>query len=76
VTEGGQYRVPLQNIPLTDTPVITVGEKARAAQSLIISGFTPQSVAQLLDLDLDHTGLASVQLQDEVKNPDAGVVAD
>ena len=29
VDEGGQYRVPLQNIPLTDAPVITIsGEGA------------------------------------------------
>jgi HK97 family phage portal protein len=76
VDNGDVFRVPLQNIPLTDTPVITAQEKAKAAQSLIISGFTPQSVAQFLDLPLEHTGLASVQLQDEVKNPEAGVEAD
>ena len=60
---GDSYRVPLQNIPLTDTPVITVSEKARAAQALTSAGFTGDSVAALLDLDLDHTGLASVQVQ-------------
>jgi len=63
VPEGGQYRVPLQNIPLTDAPVITIGEKARAAQALTAAGFTGESVAALLDLDVDHSGLASVQVQ-------------
>jgi HK97 family phage portal protein len=76
VDSGDVHRVPLQNIPVEDTPIITAQEKAKAAQSLIISGFTPQSVADFLDLPLEHTGLASVQLQDEVKNPEAGVEAD
>jgi len=76
VDGGDAYRVPLQNIPTTDAPVITLAEKAKVAQSLIIAGYTPQSVAELLELPLEHTGLASVQLQDEVKNPDAGVQPD
>jgi len=63
VDSGGLYRVPLQNIPLTDTPVVTAAQKASAAQSLIAAGFTPASVAAFLDLPLQHTGLASVQLQ-------------
>jgi HK97 family phage portal protein len=71
VDAGDQFRVPLQNVPLTDTPVVTAQQKARAAQSLITSGYTPQSVAEFLDLPLEHTGLASVQLQ-----PDAAVEED
>jgi len=63
VDEGGQYRVPLQNVPLTDAPVITIGEKAKAAQALTSAGFTGDSVAALLDLDVSHSGLASVQVQ-------------
>jgi len=63
VEDGDQYRVPVQNIPLTDASVISVQQKARAAQSLTIAGFTAESIAQLLDLDLDSTGLPSVQLQ-------------
>ena len=63
VEDGDQYRVPVQNIPLTDASVISVQQKARAAQSLTIAGFTSESIAQLLDLDLDSTGLPSVQLQ-------------
>jgi hypothetical protein len=76
VESGDGHRVPLQNIPVEETPTITAQQKARAAQALIISGYTPQSVAQYLDLPLEHTGLASVQLQDEVKNPESGVEAD
>jgi HK97 family phage portal protein len=63
VEDGDQYRVPVQNIPLTDASVISVQQKARAAQSLTIAGFTSESIAQLLDLDLESTGLPSVQLQ-------------
>jgi len=65
VADGDQYRVPLQNIPLTDAPIITVGEKARAAQALTSAGFTGDSVAALLDLDVQHTGALSVQVQPE-----------
>jgi hypothetical protein len=65
VEDGDQYRVPLQNVPLTDAGVVSTQQKARAAQSLVIAGYTPQSVAALLDLPLEHTGLASVQLQPE-----------
>jgi hypothetical protein len=38
-------------------------QKARVAQSLAISGYTPDSVAQLLDLDVESFGLPSVQVQ-------------
>ena len=65
VEQGDQYRVPLQNVPLSDTPIITVGEKARAAQALTAAGFTGESVAALLDLDVQHTGALSVQVQAE-----------
>jgi hypothetical protein len=57
--------VPLQNIPLTDAQVVSAQQKARAAQSLVIAGYTPESVAEFLDLPLAHTGLPSVQLQPE-----------
>ena len=69
VEDGDQYRVPIQNIPLTDAEVISVQQKARAAQSLTIAGFTSESIAQLLDLDLDSTGLPSVQLQAPPEEP-------
>ena len=63
VDDGDQYRVPLQNIPLTDAGVISMQQKARAAQSLAISGYTPDSIAELLDLDVESFGLPSVQVQ-------------
>ena len=63
--EGDQYRVPLQNVPLTDTPIITIAEKAKAAQALTTAGFTGDSIARLLDLPLEHTGQLSVQVQPE-----------
>jgi hypothetical protein len=56
VEDGSQYRVPLQNIPVTDAGVITAQQKARAAQALIIAGYTPQSIADYLELPLEHTG--------------------
>lgn len=63
VENGDEYRVPLQNIPLTDTPIVTISEKSRAAQALVNAGFDGSSVAALLDLPLSHTGLPSVQVQ-------------
>ena len=63
VEAGDQYRVPLQNIPLTDADVISMQQKARAAQSLTISGYTPDSVAIALGLDVESWGLPSVQVQ-------------
>lgn len=70
VDEGGQYRVPLQNIPLTDAPVITISEKARAAWALTSAGFTGESVADLLGLDVEHTGALSVQVRPEATEGD------
>jgi HK97 family phage portal protein len=67
VEAGDQYRVPLQNIPLTDADVISMQQKARAAQSLTISGYTPDSVAIALGLDVKSWGLPSVQVQQPVE---------
>jgi HK97 family phage portal protein len=74
VNDGDQYRVPLQNIPLTDAGVVSAQQKARAAQAFVIAGYTPQSVSEFLDLPLAHTGLASVQLQPEEKGDPEGLV--
>jgi HK97 family phage portal protein len=63
VEDGDQYRVPLQNIPLTDAGLISMQQKARVAQALTISGYTADSVAELLDLDVESFGLPSVQVQ-------------
>lgn len=69
VDDGDQYRVPLQNIPLTDAQLVSMQQKARVAQSLTISGFTPDSVADLLDLDVESFGLPSVQVQAPPEEP-------
>jgi HK97 family phage portal protein len=63
VDSGDVHRVPLQNIPVEDTPIITAQQKAQAAAQFIVAGYTPESVAQFLELPLEHSGLASVQLQ-------------
>jgi HK97 family phage portal protein len=63
VEDGDQYRVPLQNIPLTDAGLVSMQQKARVAQSLAISGYTADSIAELLDLDVESYGLPSVQVQ-------------
>jgi HK97 family phage portal protein len=63
VEAGDQYRVPLQNIPLTDAGLISMQQKARVAQSLAIAGYTADSIAELLDLDVESYGLPSVQVQ-------------
>jgi HK97 family phage portal protein len=68
VEDGDQYRVPLQNIPLTDADVVSAQQKSTAAASLIAAGYTPQSVATYLDLPLEHTGLQSVQLNQPEKS--------
>ena len=63
VEAGDQYRVPLQNIPLTDAGLVSMQQKARVAQALAISGYTADSIAELLDLDVESYGLPSVQVQ-------------
>jgi HK97 family phage portal protein len=70
VVDGDQYRVPLQNIPLTDAGLISMQQKARVAQSLAISGYTPDSIAEMLDLDVESFGLPSVQVQAPPAQPE------
>ena len=64
VDAGDMYRVPSQNIPTTDAEVATLERKAKVVQALVVSGFTPESAAEVAGLEgLEPTGLASVQLQ-------------
>lgn len=64
VEDGAQYRVPIQNIPVTDAEVATLERKASIVQQLVVAGFTPESAAQVAGIaGLESTGLASVQLQ-------------
>jgi len=64
VEDGDSYRVPIQNLPLTDADTATLERKASIVQQLVISGFTPESAAQVAGIvGLTATGLPSVQLQ-------------
>lgn len=64
VAEGDQYRVPLANIALADTEVITLEKRVKMVQQLVISGFTPSEALTAVGLaDISHTGLPSTQLQ-------------
>jgi len=64
VEQGDQYRVPLANIALADTEVITLEKRVKMVQQLVISGFTPSEALTAVGLaDISHTGLPSTQLQ-------------
>jgi HK97 family phage portal protein len=64
VEQGDQYRVPLANIALADTQVITDDRKVLMAQRLVTVGFDPEQVLTALGLPtIAHTGVPSVMLQ-------------
>jgi HK97 family phage portal protein len=64
VENGDQYRVPLANIALADTQVITDDRKVLMANRLVTAGFAPEQVLAALGLPaIPHTGLPSVMLQ-------------
>ena len=64
VEQGDQYRVPLANIALADTDVITDDRKVLMAQRLVTVGFEPEQVLAALGLPtIPHTGVPSVMLQ-------------
>jgi HK97 family phage portal protein len=64
VEEGDQYRVPLANIALADTEVITLEKRVKMVQQLVLSGFTPSEALAAVGLgEIAHTGLPSTQLQ-------------
>jgi HK97 family phage portal protein len=64
VEQGDQYRVPLANIALADTEVITLEKRVKMVQQLVISGFTPSEALAAVGLPgITHTGLPSTQLQ-------------
>lgn len=72
VEQGDQYRVPLANIALADTNIITEEKKVKMVQQLVISGFTPAEALAAVGLPaISHTGLPSTQLQPVAQiNPD------
>jgi HK97 family phage portal protein len=64
VENGDQYRVPLANIALADTAVITEEKRVKMVQQLVISGFDPAEALIAVGLPaIGHTGLPSTQLQ-------------
>jgi HK97 family phage portal protein len=64
VEQGDQYRVPLANIALADTQVITDEKKMYMLTQLVQSGFLPSEALAALGLpEIAHTGLPSIQLQ-------------
>jgi HK97 family phage portal protein len=64
VENGDQYRVPLANIALADTQVITDDRKVLMANRLVTAGFKPEQVLAALGLPtIEHTGVPSVMLQ-------------
>ena len=64
VENGDQYRVPLANIALADTQVISNDRKVLMANRLVTSGFKPEQVLAALGLPaIEHTGVPSVMLQ-------------
>ena len=64
VDQGDQYRVPLANIALADTQVITDEKKMYMLTQLVQSGFSPSEALAALGLpEITHTGLPSIQLQ-------------
>jgi HK97 family phage portal protein len=64
VEQGDQYRVPLANIALADTAVITEEKRVAMVQQLVISGFSPAEALAAVGLPpIAHTGLPSTQLQ-------------
>jgi len=61
---ASQPRVPLANVNIEDSYVKAQMERVKMVQNLVYAGFTPEQVLQVIGMDnIDHTGLASVQLQ-------------
>ena len=64
VESGDQYRVPLANIALADTAVITEEKRVAMVQQLVITGFSPAEALAAVGLPaINHTGVPSTQLQ-------------
>lgn len=64
VEDGDQHRVPLANIDLADTKIVTEDKRVAMAQRLVQVGYDPSQVLSALGLPaIAHTGLPSTQLQ-------------
>ena len=73
VSGGDSYRVPLQNIDVTDAKDVGLKLRTEIAANLIQVGFDPAAVASAVGLPaMKHTGVPSGQLQPvSAINPDA-----
>ena len=61
---ASQPRVPLANVNIEDSNVKAQMERVRMVQTLVYAGFTPEDVLRVIGFGtMEHTGLASVQLQ-------------
>ena len=64
VADGDQYRVPLQNIDLTDAREVGMKLRTEIATNLIQVGFEPKAVLEAVGLPpMGHTGVPTGQLQ-------------
>jgi HK97 family phage portal protein len=64
VVDGDQYRVPLQNIDLTDAREVGMKLRTEIATNLIQVGFEPKAVLEAVGLPpMGHTGVPTGQLQ-------------
>lgn len=64
VADGDQYRVPLQNIELTDAKEVGMKLRTEIATNLIQVGFEPKAVLAAVGLPpMGHTGVPTGQLQ-------------
>jgi len=56
-------RLPLANVNVENAGLSGLGERARIAQRLVLSGYDPDSVSEFLGIDITHSGVPSTQLQ-------------
>lgn len=64
ITDGDQFRVPLQNIDASDAKDVGLKLRTEIATQLVQVGFDPAEVLKIVGIDpMKHTGLPSSQLQ-------------
>lgn len=74
---ANKVRVPLSNVNIDDSAVSATGVKVAAANQLVIAGYNPAEVLAALGLPpIGHSGLASVQLQEDEEKPVTDVTGD
>jgi HK97 family phage portal protein len=64
IDNGDQHRVPLANIDIADTAIVTDDKKVQMASKLVQVGYEPAAVLKALSLPpIEHTGIPNIQLQ-------------